>query len=374
MAKNISQLIPGAVSLAPTDLCIVMQGGVTKQATIGLMRFNDAISESSGNIGIGAGTATGAKLDVFGNLYASGNVGIGSSPTSNNLDIYSSGVVNVLLRGDTGAIFSTARSSNDSGGCSVALRKARGTSASQLAVASGDTLGNLNYQAFGGTNIRTIAFVRGVVDTYTSDTDISSILTFATTPSGSSSASERMRIDSAGNVGIGISNPSTYGRFIVATSTGVGRHLTLSSSGQTIASYNDNNLISALDVRNLGIDAINQGTGIDFNLGINGSTAYTGGSIRSISEGDYSITANRNAGLQFYIANAESLYAAFRITSALNFGFGVASFGTSASRVLGIANGTAPTTSPAGMGQLYVEAGALKYRGSSGTVTTIANA
>lgn len=34
----------------------------------------------------------------------------------------------------------------------------------------------------------------------------------------------------------------------------------------------------------------------------------------------------------------------------------------------------APTTSPAGVGQLYVEAGALKYRGSSGTVTTIAAA
>ena len=34
----------------------------------------------------------------------------------------------------------------------------------------------------------------------------------------------------------------------------------------------------------------------------------------------------------------------------------------------------APSTSPAGVGQLYVEAGALKYRGSSGTVTTIAAA
>jgi hypothetical protein len=34
----------------------------------------------------------------------------------------------------------------------------------------------------------------------------------------------------------------------------------------------------------------------------------------------------------------------------------------------------APATSPAGLGQLYVEAGALKYRGSSGTVTTIAAA
>jgi len=57
-----------------------------------------------------------------------------------------------------------------------------------------------------------------------------------------------------------------------------------------------------------------------------------------------------------------------------NVGVGVSTFGTSAAKVLGLANATAPTTSPAGMGQLYVEAGALKYRGSSGTVTTLANA
>jgi hypothetical protein len=57
-----------------------------------------------------------------------------------------------------------------------------------------------------------------------------------------------------------------------------------------------------------------------------------------------------------------------------NFGVGVAAFGTSAAKVIGMANATAPTTSPAGMGQLYVEGGALKFRGSSGTVTTIAPA
>jgi len=45
-----------------------------------------------------------------------------------------------------------------------------------------------------------------------------------------------------------------------------------------------------------------------------------------------------------------------------------------ASKVLFIADGTAPTANPVGGGNLYVEAGALKYRGSSGTVTTIANA
>lgn len=47
--------------------------------------------------------------------------------------------------------------------------------------------------------------------------------------------------------------------------------------------------------------------------------------------------------------------------------------GTSSINVLGIMNGTAPTTSPSNLGQLYVEGGALKYRGTSGTVTTIAN-
>ena len=46
-------------------------------------------------------------------------------------------------------------------------------------------------------------------------------------------------------------------------------------------------------------------------------------------------------------------------------------FGSGAG-VIGIANaGTVPTTNPAGGGVLYVEAGALKFRGSSGTVTVL---
>lgn len=52
-------------------------------------------------------------------------------------------------------------------------------------------------------------------------------------------------------------------------------------------------------------------------------------------------------------------------------GFGTALFGSSAANVLAIANGTPPASSPSGVGQLYVESGALKYRGSSGTVTTL---
>jgi hypothetical protein len=42
-----------------------------------------------------------------------------------------------------------------------------------------------------------------------------------------------------------------------------------------------------------------------------------------------------------------------------------------AAKAIVIYNGTAPTGNIAG-GTLYVESGALKYRGSSGTVTTLA--
>lgn len=54
-----------------------------------------------------------------------------------------------------------------------------------------------------------------------------------------------------------------------------------------------------------------------------------------------------------------------------NFGFNGASYGGGVF-VLFIANAnTVPTTNPTGGGILYVESGALKYRGSSGTVTTL---
>ena len=61
-------------------------------------------------------------------------------------------------------------------------------------------------------------------------------------------------------------------------------------------------------------------------------------------------------------------------TNNANLGLGSTQFGSGVN-VIGIADATtAPTTNPTGGGVLYVEAGALKYRGSSGTVTTIAAA
>ncbi len=58
-----------------------------------------------------------------------------------------------------------------------------------------------------------------------------------------------------------------------------------------------------------------------------------------------------------------------------NYGLGGASNYGGGVRVLALPNaGTVPSSNPTGGGVLYVEAGALKYRGSSGTVTVIAPA
>jgi hypothetical protein len=58
-----------------------------------------------------------------------------------------------------------------------------------------------------------------------------------------------------------------------------------------------------------------------------------------------------------------------------NIALGVSTSFGGGSRVVAIREAeTVPSTNPVGNGILYVEAGALKYRGTSGTVTTIANA
>ena len=102
----------------------------------------------------------------------------------------------------------------------------------------------------------------------------------------------------------------------------------------------------------------------------------TNGGANAISQlyhrgtGAFEIIAQEAASILL----ATNLTERMRIDPNGNIGIGVSAFGTSAAKVIGIANATAPSSSPAGMGQLYVESGALKFRGSSGTVTTIANA
>jgi hypothetical protein len=76
-----------------------------------------------------------------------------------------------------------------------------------------------------------------------------------------------------------------------------------------------------------------------------------------------------NTAMKFYTNSVQAM----TLDASGNLLVGLATAGTTAAKTIQIANGTAPTANVTG-GQLYVESGALKFRGSSGTITTIAAA
>ena len=87
--------------------------------------------------------------------------------------------------------------------------KSRGsTVGSYTVVADGDSLGIVRFSGADGANFISAATITGAVDGTPGTNDMPGRLVFSTTADGASSSSERMRIDSAGRVGIGITAPS----------------------------------------------------------------------------------------------------------------------------------------------------------------------
>jgi len=109
----------------------------------------------------------------------------------------------------------------------------------------------------------------------------------------------------------------------------------------------------------------------------NGTSKYTfsvNGTAES-SDGDFAAyAAAPNYNFLFVDGGTGSGDMYLSLNSTRNIGLFSSSVGFGGgTNVIAIKNATAPTSNPSGGGILYVEAGALKYRGSSGTVTTIAN-
>jgi hypothetical protein len=97
-----------------------------------------------------------------------------------------------------------AQYSADINPSAVNMLKSRGaTLNSQGLVASGDDIGRLQFRASDGVNFQAAASVRATVDATPAAGSMPGRLTFFTTPSGSVTPLERMRIDNAGNVTVG---------------------------------------------------------------------------------------------------------------------------------------------------------------------------
>jgi hypothetical protein len=167
----------------------------------------------------------------------------------------------------------------------------------------------------------------------------------ANTLGWSTNSSEKLRLDSSGNLGLGVT-PSAWSGFGAPV-------IEMGAAGSVVVGSTS-------------------GTNLYHNAYYNGGYKYA----RSAGAAYYNI----GAGSHYWFTapsgtagNAISFTQALTLTAAANLLLG----GTAdpgGSNALYIANrGSVPGT-PSGGGVIYVEAGALKYKGSSGTVTTLANA
>lgn len=124
---------------------------------------------------------------------------------------YTSSIDGADYQTHRGNSISSYRWTNASGGPYCSFKKSRGAAAGNYAVvASGDTLGSYRWYGDDGASFIEAASVSAAVDGTPGTNDMPGRLVFSTTADGASTPTERMRIDSAGNVGIG--TPSAVGR------------------------------------------------------------------------------------------------------------------------------------------------------------------
>ena len=121
-----------------------------------------------------------------------------------------SGMLQVERADGNGAINIVQNQNNAAGSPSLVLAKSRGTSVgSNTVVANNDTLGSIKFAGADGTDLNTpAAQITGQVDGTPGSNDMPGRLVFSTTADGATSSTERMRIGSDGDCGIGTTSPS----------------------------------------------------------------------------------------------------------------------------------------------------------------------
>jgi hypothetical protein len=138
-------------------------------------------------------------------LDSSGRLLVGTSSVISNGYGGTSGLFQVAKNDFVPIGFFTYTSAGADGYCPyLELNRARGTQASPSAVLSGDELGEINFYGHDGSTFIRGASIRSYVDGTPGTNDMPGRLVFSTTADGASSPTERMRITSGGNVGIGV--------------------------------------------------------------------------------------------------------------------------------------------------------------------------
>jgi hypothetical protein len=226
-------------SSVSTNPSLVFNGGATTRPEISWIRGANTYPEfsirqhttanSGGQFWVGSGS-------VAPNLVATVTTNAFLIGTGTSQSLSSGGVTGNLqietANGSTNA--SMVRNTANATGPIFAFGKSRGAAfGSRTAVISNDVLGYIVFDGADGTNMVDAASIQAQVDGTPGTNDMPGRLLFSTTADGASTPTERMRLDSAGNLGLGVT-PSAWSSSYRAEDIGTGGAIAYSSSGTDV--------------------------------------------------------------------------------------------------------------------------------------------
>jgi Chaperone of endosialidase len=215
-------------------------------------------SPAANQIGIATNGTEKIRID------ASGNVGLGTTTPGAVVDIHNASSLLIL---------NTYR--NDAAGSSVFFQKSRSaTIGTNTIVQNGDAIGSVYFNGANGTGYSEAALIRGSVDgTPGATNDMPGRLQFYTTPDGSGTLTERMRITNGGFVFINTTSNFSADKMCLAFGTaenGFGIRDNNDTSGATFAVFrNSTNAICGSVTRVTTTNAVNYNTSSDYRLKVN---------------------------------------------------------------------------------------------------------
>lgn len=166
---------------------------------------------------VGAGTQSGG-LTIWGGATTTGasylqgttTIGYGTgAATINGTTYYHALQVSSDDATQNAALLLERNSTSCPFGCGIHGLRSLGDRTSKLVVIDGTDLLNIFASGYDGTDYATAANIKFEVDGTPGSNDMPGRISFYTSPDGSQTLAERMRIDNAGNVGIGTTNPQT---------------------------------------------------------------------------------------------------------------------------------------------------------------------
>jgi len=238
----------------------------------------------------------------------SGNVGVGTAAPASTLHVATES--STTPRGVT-----NSQHSADGNAALFTFRKSRGTIASPSAAANGDNIGNLYAEGYDGASYVSGGRIRFSIDGAVSSGVVPTTLQFLTGESGG--GTERMRITSGGNVGIGTTAPNSRLHLKETTNTPLSLVVENSNAGNASEgslAVSNNTGYAALEVFSSGFS----NTGLQNKALLSTYSTITGGlSLATFAAAPISFLTNSNG------TSNERM----RIDGAGNVGIGTASPG-----------------------------------------------